>query len=1572
MVGVYRNGNSVINNTGTIQAIASATATITYFNDGGILWPRASAIGVYGRDESFGLVNNAAGATISATASQIATVDNFEGLDIYAPATLAGGVIVSRGSVVENRGTITATATTTLNASNGSPLNIGGAEGYIPYNAYANPTSGAVGIAVDHNATIRNFGTVTATASLGVTLTNVSGARIGSADEVFGYGGEYYFYTPPGAQAVGIYVGSQVNGYGEGYQFGGVSNDLVVNHGTVTAVASSIFTLTNSADALVQTYSSAAGILAQYMDGGYAEYNSPAQVLGRVAITNHGTVNATATTSLGYTIDGSMSPGEGSEFSLRSAAIGIGAVGTTGWSYNYTCCGGPEGGPLATIVNHGTVNATATTTANLSISNYYGEFHVDARASAVGIGAASAWEYNGKNPYPIGGADIMNAGTVNATATAAVALTYNGSASWGEIGFNGYIQANATGIASDVASTVQNFGTVNATANAGLTLNSTHGYIGFGGETRVRAESTGIGGAEGFSPFGDAAGGRLVQNHGAVNATANAVAVLNLTGSYGEFNFIDVSANSNAIEIDRTEASIVNAGTVTSLSNASLTLNLAATSTGCGDENLEACSSQAYLNARVDAHADGIGADGDYGQIQNSGPVTVTANASLAINASGQSYVGFGGEVTAYAHGMWVENYGVIENSGDVTATATARADVTYSQTSGGAPIHGLYIESSAYAISGGEGARIVNDANLNVTATSLLNITGPGYFDGGEISLNARARGIEVDGSDYMPFHVTNNGTITALALSAVKITNTGEAMALDQQSGPQLRIEAYAYGIDGGYGTGAVYNNGTIIAVASSTLTLIGFTGEGGNSNVYMNATAYGIEMDGGFGSIIENTGTIYATATVTVTAPDYIYLGLGNVHATAYGIAAWSSDGGTLITNKGSIFATAYVTLPGGAEGYNNSYNGYGYFWDHGAGDSSERPARAYGIRAPGNSAVVNDGQIWANSYVSIGGTVLTGAYDPSSSFGVYLPYQNIFTNNGIVGTSRVGPMHWAVFMAGDGYNSQFYNYGTTVGSIHVGHGSAENYGTMRFRTLQPSDGILQTAENQGNAQYHGELWARYGTYDRIVVHPYASFDTTNGTILIQPLGNVGLYGERNRFRYFVDCGDSTNCNNVAGLTTGANVNLKSTSAFLVPTLDTVADPYGSTSGYDLILTRLPFTNPNLPGNQGTLGGGLEGLFGAVNGGDPNGPLATLLAKIQVLGPGDVPGAYQQLAGEIIANASQLGYANAGQLLGMLFGRLNEFRGGAMSSARNVQFASRDFDIAQAPPGASRSSTAIPGTGRWMGFVSGYGQTGQVDSSAGISGARFNVAGGMAGIEYSYSEAVRIGFTIGAGSAWTRLRDLDSRANGTFFQGAIYGSYAPGPWYVDGALGYARHSIDTKRTVAFPGFVDNLEGSTTANQFIGGFETGWRFDAGRFQVTPFFGMQMSVFSQDGYTESGGVAALNYESETSVSARSSLGVQVRTTFRLGETMRIDPYARVAWAHEFGDRSATVTASFVGAPTSSFRVTGARRDRDTFLLGAGFEMTVTPTIGVFAGYSGDVSSTSTSHAGSAGLRIRW
>jgi outer membrane autotransporter protein len=101
-------------------------------------------------------------------------------------------------------------------------------------------------------------------------------------------------------------------------------------------------------------------------------------------------------------------------------------------------------------------------------------------------------------------------------------------------------------------------------------------------------------------------------------------------------------------------------------------------------------------------------------------------------------------------------------------------------------------------------------------------------------------------------------------------------------------------------------------------------------------------------------------------------------------------------------------------------------------------------------------------------------------------------------------------------------------------------------------------------------------------------------------------------------------------------------------------------------------------------------------------------------------------------------------------------------------------------------------------------------------------------------------------------------------------------------------------------------------------------------------------------------------------------LGAQFRTSFMMNGAMRIDPYFRIAWGHEFADRAATVTASFVGAPTSSFNVLGAKRDRDSALIGTGFELATSPRFTVFAAYNGDLTGNSTSHAGTIGLRYRW
>src|SRR5262249_40576915 len=159
-------------------------------------------------------------------------------------------------------------------------------------------------------------------------------------------------------------------------------------------------------------YSNAIGILAAYTEGGCYNTCLPS-VWGTVAITNFGTVTATATTTLSFTLNGTeISPGTQNLY-VSSYAVGIAA-------YRTSTGGGEGGGPIATIVNNGTVSATAISAETVNVTDYSGTFYVSPYAWSVGIYAASAYP-DCCSGVPTG-PNITNNGTINATAQASSVL----------------------------------------------------------------------------------------------------------------------------------------------------------------------------------------------------------------------------------------------------------------------------------------------------------------------------------------------------------------------------------------------------------------------------------------------------------------------------------------------------------------------------------------------------------------------------------------------------------------------------------------------------------------------------------------------------------------------------------------------------------------------------------------------------------------------------------------------------------------------------------------------------------------------------------------------------------------------------------------------------------------------------------------------------------------------------------------------------------------------------------------------------------------------------------------------
>lgn len=248
-----------------------------------------------------------------------------------------------------------------------------------------------------------------------------------------------------------------------------------------------------------------------------------------------------------------------------------------------------------------------------------------------------------------------------------------------------------------------------------------------------------------------------------------------------------------------------------------------------------------------------------------------------------------------------------------------------------------------------------------------------------------------------------------------------------------------------------------------------------------------------------------------------------------------------------------------------------------------------------------------------------------------------------------------------------------------------------------------------------------------------------------------------------------------------------------------------------------------------------------------------------------------------------------------------------------------------------------------------------------------------GGLAGgFEYRLSPGLVTG--IGYGWAYGHFSTSGISGAGDLNTGAVtpYVRYAPGAWYVEGAVSGAWIDASVSRTIAFPGVSRRANGSPEGSAFLSQAETGYRLDLGpRARATPFASLQGVVFGQDSFTETGaGGINLHVQDESVSSAYGVLGTELAYMLPVGVSAPLMISGRVGWAQEFGATERTASAFFDGTPSAAtFTVTGAAVPGNAVVFGAGLAL-ATPGFDLFARYDGAAGHGASVHGGSAGLRF--
>lgn len=424
--------------------------------------------------------------------------------------------------------------------------------------------------------------------------------------------------------------------------------------------------------------------------------------------------------------------------------------------------------------------------------------------------------------------------------------------------------------------------------------------------------------------------------------------------------------------------------------------------------------------------------------------------------------------------------------------------------------------------------------------------------------------------------------------------------------------------------------------------------------------------------------------------------------------------------------------------------------------------------------------------------------------------------------------------------------------------------------------------------------------------------------------------------------------------SGTFSGATSNL----AFLNPTLS-----YDLFNAY-LTLTRndIQFSDAALTPNQEAVANAIETL--AVT--DP-----LVVALIGQSAP-DARAAFDALSGEVHATIAGVLLNDSRFVRDAIFARLLQAfyaTGGAsqtaalLSSGGPTTVAADRFARTRMALGATDKGGApfLPANNGLAFWAHGYGAWGDFNGNGNAAGVERTLGGFVSGMDAALGGGWRLGVATGYAQsdtqvdAWRSSVDVESTHVAAYLSGGI------GALALRSGAAWTWSEIDTSRTIAFPGSLDQADASYdgATGQIFG--EAALPFAGSSVAWEPFARLAYAHVDTDSFVESGGIVALAGASNDENAGYAVLGLRAAATTTLAG-VRVTPRVSLAWQHAFGELEPSAALSFA-ANGAGFTVLGVPLARDSALVDVGAELDVAPDAKLGVSYSGQLGEEVQDHA---------
>jgi autotransporter-associated beta strand protein len=913
----------------------------------------------------------------------------------------------------------------------------------------------------------------------------------------------------------------------------------------------------------------------------------------------------------------------------------------------------------------------------------------------------------------------------------------------------------------------------------------------------------------------------------------------------------------------------------------------------------------------------------------------------VAVGNNSATGAGLGGTGTwNLANLNWWDGSNIVSLT---TWPATGTDTAVFTGTSGvvdlgpGITVRTVTFNTDGYSINGGGGGNTLtltagNAINVDVAGTATIDAIIAGS-DGLTLNSTTTGRLVLTAANTYTGLTIVNTGTLTVAAFGSL---NSGNDLTVN--TGGTAIFDNFSQTL------GTVNNSGTLSFTQDAATIEVGLVNNSGT-----------MSFAGGTNTL----GTVNNSLGATMTLAG----GTNTLGAV--------NNGGTM--NFTGVFATNTLTSLTGAGNANFSFGGTitGQFdtgtatfgWTATIGTAA---SGTLNLNGPGNIIQTLNG----NPTVNLGlGPASIDGFD-----------KNLTVDNGTQSAAGTinGPGNLIVTGALNLFGTNTYTGGTTLQGGTLGAGNTKAFGsgnlTLNSGTLKFVGGPRAVDLGAGNIAFNGGTMAfNIGgpipgvNHDQIKTT--GTFSTIGGTLALMQTGG-----------YVLAAGDKINlilaAAGVAGGTaTGTAVpdakvtglSAFSNSPLLVPTLTlypTTVTLEAMQGSFLALINTLGFTP-----NQTAVARGLDSVIKNIGNRTgvsseidflDNQSLSTLPGNLDKISPDELT--------SIFTNAIALANAQTDKLER----RMEDIRAQAAAASASGMAAAGSgpsYSGGVNGPAGKRSKEIVPPSQeRWGMFLTGSGEFTRVGSTTNAAGFKLETGGVTGGLDYRVSDHFAIGLDFGYVGTTASLAnggkiDTDGGRLG------LYGTWFDRNFHVDAAVNGGLNSYKTRRTTPNNTAATGSPDGSEVNILVA---TGYDWKIGGLTVGPVASYQYTNVRMDGFTETGAFAPLAVNGQTVESSRTALGIRAYYETQV-RGVNIRPEAKLAWQHEFGDSTYSITSSFATLGGNPFTVTGANIGRDSLLIGAGFSILWTPRFATYVYYDGEVCRTNySSHSVSGGFRLQF